>query len=92
MKRKKSLKESGLIGIVLIYIIIILAAFITLYPFLYVIANSFSNPLNVIRRDVILWPVNFSLTSYQTLLQQKDVFMAYYNTIWYTVVDRKSVV
>ena len=86
MKRKKSLKESGLIGIVLIYIIIILAAFITLYPFLYVIANSFSNPLNVIRRDVILWPVNFSLTSYQTLLQQKDVFMAYYNTIWYTVV------
>ena len=86
MKRKKSLKESGLIGIVLIYIIIILAAFITLYPFLYVIANSFSNPLNVIRRDVILWPVNFSLTSYQTLLQQKDVLMAYYNTIWYTVV------
>ena len=58
MKRKKSLKESGLIGIVLIYIIIILAAFITLYPFLYVIANSFSNPLNVIRRDVILWPVH----------------------------------
>ena len=26
------------------------------------------------------------MTSYETLLKQKDVFMAYYNTIWYTVV------
>lgn len=86
MKQKRSLRERGVIGIVVIYIIIILAAFITLYPFLYVIANSLSNPLNVIRRDVIVWPVNFSLTSYETLLKQKDVFMAYYNTIWYTVV------
>ena len=76
MKQKRSLRERGVIGIVVIYIIIILAAFITLYPFLYVIANSLSNPLNVIRRDVIVWPVNFSLTSYETLLKQKDVFMA----------------
>ena len=48
MKQKRSLRERGVIGIVVIYIIIILAAFITLYPFLYVIANSLSNPLNVI--------------------------------------------
>lgn len=86
MKRKKSLRESGLIGTIVIYIIVIFAAFITLYPFLYVISNSFSNPLNVIRRDVVLWPVNFSLQSYETLLNQKDVFVAYYNTVWYTVV------
>ena len=82
MRRKKSLRESGRIGTIVIYIIVLFAAFITLYPFLYVIANSLSNPLNVIRRDVILWPVNFSLQSYETLLNQKDVFVAYYNTVW----------
>ena len=65
MKHGKSLKESGLIGSVVIYVIIIMAAFITLYPFLYVIANSLSSPFNVVRRDVILWPVNFSLQSYR---------------------------
>ena len=45
MKHKRSLRERGVIGIVVIYIIIILAAFITLYPFLYVIANSLSMKL-----------------------------------------------
>ena len=40
MRRKKSLRESGRIGTIVIYIIVLFAAFITLYPFLYVIANS----------------------------------------------------
>ncbi len=86
MIRKKKFQKNGRIGTVVIYVIILFAALITLCPFLYVIANSLSNPINVIRRDVVLWPVNFSLQSYTTLFQQNDILQAYGNTILYTLV------
>ena len=86
MKTRRKFWKQGAIGSIVIYMIIFFAAIITLYPFWYVIINSLSDPLRVIRRDVVWWPIDFSLQSYETLLSQKDVFLAYYNTIWYTVV------
>ena len=86
MKTRRKFWKQGAIGSIVIYTIIFFAAIITLYPFWYVIINSLSDPLRVIRRDVVWWPIDFSLQSYETLLSQKDVFLAYYNTIWYTVV------
>lgn len=85
-KKKKSLHSGGKTGTVLIYFVVLLAGAITLYPFLYVIANSFSSPMAVLRRDVVLWPVEPSVKSYEILLQQKDVWLSYYNTVWYTVI------
>lgn len=71
---------------VIIYFVIILAALITVYPFYYVIINSFSDPGEVLRRNVWLVPIRPTLMAYEELLHETDVFIAYGNTIWYTVV------
>ncbi|NLB90790.1 MAG: carbohydrate ABC transporter permease [Clostridiales bacterium] len=79
-------KNNDLFGTIFIYAVVIFASVITLYPFLYVIANSFSSPLAVLRREVVVFPKEFSIQSYRMLLGQKEVFLAYFNTLWYTVV------
>jgi putative aldouronate transport system permease protein len=53
MKTRRKFWKQGAIGSIVIYTIIFFAAIITLYPFWYVIINSLSDPLRVIRRDVV---------------------------------------
>ncbi|MEJ7901998.1 MAG: carbohydrate ABC transporter permease, partial [Thermomicrobiales bacterium] len=40
----------------------------------------------VISREVWLWPVGFSLDAYKLVFEDPNVWRAYYNTLWYTVV------
>ncbi len=78
--------NNRLLSGVIIYFFIILAALVTVYPFFYVIVNSFSDPSEVLRRNVWLWPIKPTLVAYHELLQESEVFVAYMNTVWYTVV------
>lgn len=71
---------------ILVGIIIVIAFFITLLPFIYVIAVSFSDLEYIIRGEVGLWPKGFTLSGYKQVLNQPRLWRAYYNTIWYTVV------
>ena len=59
---------------------------ITLYPFVYVISMSISDPMAVVRGDILLFPVGFDLSAYKTIFSNKDIWRYYYNTIWYTGV------
>lgn len=70
----------------LVYIIAAFAFIITLYPFLYVIAVSFSGSQAVYRGKVFLFPVDFTLAGYRQVLRQSGLWTAYGNTIFYTVV------
>jgi putative aldouronate transport system permease protein len=85
-KRNLTLSGEGLLGTVIIYIIIIFSAVITLYPFVYVLSNSFSAPTEVVKRSVILLPKKFTLDNYKELFKESEIWLAYYNTVWYTVV------
>jgi len=85
-QKRPGIKKRGRVGSIFIYIVVLLAGAITLYPFIYVVANSFSSPMAVLRREVVFLPVDFSVKSYEILLNQKDMWLSYYNTIWYTVV------
>jgi len=68
-------------------IVVLLAlAFITLYPFLYVLSCSISDPMQVATRQVRLLPKGFSLASYRVILSNPTVYVSYYNTLWYVVV------
>ena len=78
--------NSRRISIVIIYIVAILAAVITVYPFYYVIINSFSEPAEVLRRNVWILPIKPTFVAYMELLQESEAFVAYGNTIWYTTV------
>lgn len=59
---------------------------ITLYPFLYVISASVSDPGALNRGEVWLWPKGFTLVSYRTVVFTKELWVDYYNTVWYVVV------
>lgn len=85
MRIKKRCASDWLFTI-LVGIIIVIAFFITLLPFVYVIAVSFSDLEYIVRGEVGLWPKGFTLSGYKQVLDQPRLWRAYYNTIWYTVV------
>lgn len=59
---------------------------ICLYPLVYVFSMSISNPIAVARQEVWFLPKGFSLKSYNMLFKYPEIWTAYGNTIWYTVV------
>jgi len=87
LHRTGKLKSNdGIFSSVMIYIYVIITALITLYPFIYILANSFSDPAEVVKRNVWIIPVKPTLTGYTELVRESSFFVSYKNTIWYTVV------
>ncbi|HHV95900.1 MAG TPA: carbohydrate ABC transporter permease [Clostridiaceae bacterium] len=70
----------------IVYLVAIIGFIITLYPFIYILAVSFSNSHSVYRGEVFLWPVNPTIAGYRQVFKQKGLWTAYGNTIFYTVV------
>lgn len=64
----------------------VLIIIITLYPVIYVISMSFSDPNHVLAKDVYLFPKGFSLKAYKMILNNKTVLRSFGNTVWYTIV------
>ncbi|SEK42578.1 carbohydrate ABC transporter permease [Paenibacillus sp. OK003] len=69
-----------------VYLLTILAVVVTLYPFLYVISISFSSVEAIDKQKVALWPVGFTLSGYKMVLQYRELWVSFYNTLWYTVI------
>jgi len=59
---------------------------ITLYPLVYILSASISDPYAVNRGELWLWPVGLNFSGIQKLLQYKDIWIGYRNTIYYTLV------
>ena len=68
------------------YLFLSCIAFACLYPFLYIIATSFSSYRAVVSGEVFLWPVEFSLDAYRQLLIDGQIFLAMRNTVLLTLV------
>ena len=66
--------------------LLVLVFAITLYPLLFVISASFSDPTAVASGRMILLPVKPSLKAYTFVLRYKDIWVGYGNTIFYTVM------
>jgi putative aldouronate transport system permease protein len=69
-----------------ITMIMCLAVVVCLYPLIYVLSMSISTPLAAARQEVWLLPKGFSLSSYQLVFENPDIWKSYFNTVWYTVV------
>lgn len=65
------------------YTFMVLLAAATLYPFLYVLACSFSDPLEVISGRVTIWPRGLSTEAYEIVLGARTLWTAYGNTLFY---------
>ena len=68
------------------YTLATLALVITLYPLIYCVSASFSDPMEVVRGNVLLLPKNATLMAYQAVAKNKSMFTGYVNTIVYTVI------
>ena len=68
-------------------VIMILVIFVTLYPFIYLVAQSFSSDAAVSAGKVTFLPIDFNLNTYKYILRDNQFFKYYFNTIAYTVVS-----
>lgn len=81
------IKESGF-DLAFDYVIKILAVLIiavVMYPLIYVISASFSNPLSIMRGDVWLLPKKFTLDAYKNVANSASILTGYFNTVIITV-------
>lgn len=58
-------------------------AFVTLFPFLYILAVSLSDPAAVTLREVVLWPVRPTLETYERALGDPRIWTGFRNSILY---------
>ncbi|MEG1874961.1 MAG: carbohydrate ABC transporter permease [Angelakisella sp.] len=59
---------------------------IVAYPLYFIIIASVSDPAAVARGQVVLWPKDISFDGYKEIIKNKDLWIGYKNTIFYTVV------
>lgn len=85
MKIKRTLGET--VFDVFNYLFMILAAVIAVYPFLYIVLASFSDPIMLIKHKGILWrPAGFTVEGYKMVLRNYEIYIGYANTAFYVVV------
>jgi putative aldouronate transport system permease protein len=65
-------------------VIILIFTLIVLYPIIFVVMASVSNPAQIFDTPLLLWPRGFSLDGYKEILQNKDILVGFKNAIIYT--------
>ena len=68
------------------FLIMTFVVFVTLYPFVYLVAQSFSSEAAIYAGKVSFFPVDFSTKTYKVILSKPDFFAYYGNTILYSLV------
>ncbi|GGW23894.1 sugar ABC transporter permease [Streptomyces galilaeus] len=72
----------GINGVILTVVVVV-----TLYPFVNIIARSFSGERQIRAGEVTLWPKGFDLTTYRIVFTDDVFWRGYGNTLFYTVVS-----
>jgi multiple sugar transport system permease protein/putative aldouronate transport system permease protein len=57
-----------------------------LFPLIFVLSASFSDPIAVGTGQVLLWPVGFTTKAYTTIFDYQAIWVGYMNSIYYAVV------
>lgn len=78
----KSDKVFDIVNVVLISLLTI----ILLYPIIFVVMASFSNPNKIYEVPLLLWPRGFNLNGYTEILKNKDILVGFKNAVIYTAL------
>lgn len=68
-----------------VYLFLAIFLLVVLYPLIYIVSASFSNPQAVTAGRVWLFPVDFSLRGYQVTFEDPQIITGYFNSLYYTV-------
>ena len=72
---------------IIIIVVMIFLGIVMLYPMLYELMVSFSDPAELIRhRGILIWPLGFDTTAYQLVLSNHQILTGYANTLFILVV------
>ena len=69
-----------------VYLFLGLALVITLYPLIYILSASISDPLYVNSGQMWLWPMGITFEGYELIFGNSDIWQGYMNTIFYTAL------
>lgn len=87
MRKRNKVKQTpeDIVFTAVVYVFLTLIGIICLYPLLYVISMSISDPIRIAVEPVLLLPHGFSLDAMGLLFKNQQIWRAYGNTILYTV-------
>jgi putative aldouronate transport system permease protein len=68
------------------YIILFIIMALVLYPLVFVLSASVSDPIEVVTGRVVLWPRGFTLDSYSRVFSNPTIIRGYANSIFYTIL------
>lgn len=68
------------------YVLLGLFALAVLYPLVYIVSASISDPLAVSSGEVWLWPVDLNLNGYRAILEYDSIVRGFLNSLWYAGV------
>lgn len=88
--RKKSKWSNYTTGdkvfLIIVYTTLIVVALVCIYPLYLTVISSISDPREVAKGRVNLFPRGFTWEAYQNVFENKSIWLGYANTIFYTVV------
>ncbi len=70
----------------IVYFLSAVIFLLVLYPLIFIVAASFSEPLEVIGGKVIFWPKGFNLAAYKAVFASNEIMTGYLNTIKITLL------
>lgn len=69
-----------------VYTLLIVFCLLIVIPLLHIISGSFSDPMSLLRGEVGLLPKGLTLSMYEKVFHDSEIWQGYRNTIVYTVV------
>lgn len=82
MKKKKRTELFDVVNNTLV----VLITFIIIYPLYFCVIASFSDPNQVALGNTLLWVKDFSLDAYKYVIEEKQLWMGYRNSLIYLVL------
>lgn len=69
--------------IILVYVLLTAVMLIVLYPLIYIVSASFSDPQAVVSGKVVLWPVDVTLRGYKAVFKNPKILTGFLNSFIY---------
>lgn len=69
--------------IILVYVLLSAVMLIVLYPLIYIVSASFSDPQAVVSGKVVLWPVDVTLRGYKAVFKNPKIITGFINSFIY---------
>lgn len=69
--------------VILVYVLLSAVMLIVLYPLIYIVSASFSDPQAVVSGKVMLWPVDVTLRGYKAVFRNPKILTGFMNSFIY---------